>query len=228
MCASATKLAGGGTTCTHVEVRVADGHVLGEGHLGATNTKGADVFLRECGMAWTNHSRFFLPCLSTCSSPAAAASSARGSSRYVEQRSGVVASRAPCSGADRNPPALQNPFVVVLSRAHNFSPADYRARPLPTLPASQRLLDDGDKVTVFDVELFTKRWEMLMTPEEIAKVSEREREPPLPPLALPLSPLLLSSTLRPPPYPTRRSPSSRARSTPPSSSPPSPRPSPTL
>ena len=26
-------------------------------------------------------------------------------------------------------------------------------------------------MTVFDVELFTKRWEMLMTPEEIAKVS---------------------------------------------------------
>lgn len=34
----------------------------------------------------------------------------------------------------------------------------------------QRLLDDGDSVTVFDVDLFTKRWEMLLSQDEIAKV----------------------------------------------------------
>ena len=35
----------------------------------------------------------------------------------------------------------------------------------------KRLLDDGDRVTVADVALFTKRWEMLMSAEEIARVA---------------------------------------------------------
>lgn len=34
----------------------------------------------------------------------------------------------------------------------------------------KRLLDDGDQVVVFDAVLFTKRWEMLMTQDEIAKI----------------------------------------------------------
>lgn len=38
----------------------------------------------------------------------------------------------------------------------------------------QRLLDDGDNVTVFDVDLFTKRWELIMSPAEIAKVSTQD------------------------------------------------------
>ena len=35
----------------------------------------------------------------------------------------------------------------------------------------KRLLDDGDRVTVADVALFTTRWEMLMSKEEIARVA---------------------------------------------------------
>ena len=35
----------------------------------------------------------------------------------------------------------------------------------------KRLLDDGDRVTVADVALFTARWEMLMSKEEIARVA---------------------------------------------------------
>lgn len=37
------------------------------------------------------------------------------------------------------------------------------------------LLDGGDRVTVVDAELFTKRWEMLMSAEEIAKVRSLHR-----------------------------------------------------
>ena len=37
------------------------------------------------------------------------------------------------------------------------------------------LLDGGDRVTVVDAELFTKRWEMLMSADEIAKVGRTRR-----------------------------------------------------
>jgi len=37
----------------------------------------------------------------------------------------------------------------------------------------KRLLDDGDRVTVFDVQRNTKRWEMILSPAEIERVTFR-------------------------------------------------------
>jgi hypothetical protein len=74
-----------------------------------------------------------------------------------------------------NPPLFDSVAIARLSLSSPAFSCTRSSRPFSSIPhpplfPMQRLLTDGDSVTVFDVELFTKRWEMLMTPEEIAKV----------------------------------------------------------